>query len=147
MKVGPKEITGGEWEVDENFHFFNTGGGRIVFGNGVDVGPFCSIVAADSILIGNDTLIAPGVTIVDHDHNIGKNPNEINKTANIKPVVIGKKCWIGANAVILKGVELGDYCVVGAGAVVLSGKYEKGSILVGVPAEVKRIRQIEEKIE
>ena len=54
-----------------------------------------------------------------------------------KPIKIGKNCFIGCNAIILKGTELGDGCVVGAGAVV-SGKFEAGSVIVGNPGRVIR---------
>ena len=34
------------------------------------------------------------------------------------PIHIGKRCWIGAGAVILPGVTIGDNTVIGAGSVV-----------------------------
>lgn len=46
-----------------------------------------------------------------------------------KPVRIGRKCWIGMNAVILPGVTLGDHTVVGAGAVV-SRSFPEGHCIV-----------------
>ena len=52
-----------------------------------------------------------------------------------KPIKIGRNCFIGCNAIILKGTVLGDGCVVGAGAVV-SGKFEAGSVIAGNPARV-----------
>jgi acetyltransferase-like isoleucine patch superfamily enzyme len=48
-------------------------------------------------------------------------------------VVIGNRCWIGANATILKGVTLGDGCVVGAGAVVTRA-VKPCEVVAGVPA-------------
>jgi acetyltransferase-like isoleucine patch superfamily enzyme len=58
-----------------------------------------------------------------------------------KPISIGKNCFIGCNAIILKGTVLGDGCVVGAGAVV-SGKFENNSVIAGNPARV--IRKLEQ---
>ncbi len=52
-----------------------------------------------------------------------------------KPITIGKNCFIGCNAIILKGSILGDGCIVGAGAVV-SGVFEPGSVIAGNPAKV-----------
>lgn len=52
-----------------------------------------------------------------------------------REVVIGKNCFIGCNALILKGTVLGDNCVVGAGAVV-SGKFEDNCVIAGNPARV-----------
>ena len=54
-----------------------------------------------------------------------------------KPIRIGKNCFIGCNAIILKGTELGNGCVVGAGAVV-AGEFEPNSVIVGNPARVIR---------
>ena len=55
-----------------------------------------------------------------------------------KPIRIGKNCFIGCNAIILKGTVLGDGSVVGAGAVV-AGIFESNSVIAGNPARVIRI--------
>jgi acetyltransferase-like isoleucine patch superfamily enzyme len=54
-----------------------------------------------------------------------------------REIRIGKNCFIGCNAIILKGSELGDGCVVGAGAVV-AGKFEDNCVIAGNPAQVVR---------
>ncbi len=134
------------WRVDDDAHFFNVcirDGkiGKIVFGGFVNVSPFVSILAAELIEIGEGTLIACGASIVDHDHEMN-DPEKINEIGIVYPVKIGRKCWIGSNASVLKGVELEDYCVVGAGSVVTKGHYPKGSVLVGNPAKIIRTRKI-----
>lgn len=112
---------------------------RISLGDGVAIQPFTSLLAKCSISIGEGTLLASGVVVVDHDHYLAEPFTDIKFTGKRAPVTIGKYCWIGANAVILKGVTLGDYCVVGAGAVVTKSFPEK-SIIAGVPARIVKKR-------
>ena len=57
------------------------------------------------------------------------------EAADARPVRIGRGCFIGAGAMILKGVTLGDRVVVGAGAVVTKD-VPAGGVAVGNPARV-----------
>ena len=116
--------------------------GDLTIGVGVNIRPFVSIICKHKITIGDDTQIGPGVRIVDFDHDMGENIANIRYVGNSEEVNIGPFCWIGANAVILKGVKLGYGCVVGAGTVVLKGDYLPGSIIVGNPGEVIKRRSI-----
>ena len=90
----------------------------------------CYIQGGNGIVIGDDTIFAPGVKIISADHD----PADLKRWKKEKPVVIGKNCWIGANAVILPGVELGDNVIVGAGAVVTKS-FPSNVTIVGVPAK------------
>jgi acetyltransferase-like isoleucine patch superfamily enzyme len=106
-----------------------------------------TIYARKGIEIGDNTAIGGNTKILDNDfHPIeAETRNKLLADKNggdsdlvpSKPIKIGKNCFIGCNAIILKGTELGDGCVVGAGAVV-SGKFEAGSVIVGNPARCIR---------
>lgn len=109
-----------------------------------------TIYARKSIEIGDNTCIGGNVKILDNDFHpieadkrnellLGKAPEDGERANWIgtRPIKIGKDCFIGCNALILKGTELGDGCVVGAGAVVC-GKFEAGSVIAGNPAKVIR---------
>jgi hypothetical protein len=89
-----------------------------------------------TIQIGKGTYIAPNVGIITADHDL----EDLDAHQPGKPVVIGEKCWIGMNAVILPGVVLGDRTVVGAGAVVTKSFPEGRCVLGGVPA--RKIRDL-----
>ena len=86
-------------------------------GDKVAIGSGCIITCREKITIGSETQLGPNVMIYDHDHEFRKNNLSENKyrTAEIK---IGKRVWIGANSVILKGVSIGDDAVIGAGTIV-----------------------------
>lgn len=92
-----------------------------------------------NIYLGEGTYIAPNVGIITANHDI----NDLNKHLEGKDVVIGKKCWIGMNAVILPGVVLGDNTIVGAGAVVTKSFNEGNIVIAGNPAKViKTIKKL-----
>ena len=52
-----------------------------------------------------------------------------------RPVRIGDKVWVGANATILPGVTIGDGAIVAAGAVVTKDVAPR-TVVGGVPAKV-----------
>lgn len=113
---------------------------KINIGNNVGISG-ATIYARKSIEIGDNTLIGGNVKILDNDFHpieVEARNNDIKEKILMKPIKIGRNCFIGCNSIILKGTELGDGCVVGAGAVV-SGKFEAGSVIVGNPARVVRI--------
>ena len=87
----------------------------------------CILVARKRIIIGNNTAFGPGVKIYDHDHNykLGKINNHDFLCDDI---IIGNNCWIGTNAIILRGTVIGDNCVVGAGTIV-KGKYDNNTLI------------------
>ena len=119
-------------------------GAYIRIGNNVGMSGV-TIYARKGIEIGENTAIGGNTKILDNDfHPIeaeARNKHLADKNGGdsdlvpAKPIKIGKNCFIGCNAIILKGTELGDGCVVGAGAVV-SGKFEANSVIVGNPARV-----------
>lgn len=120
--------------------------GKRVFMNG-------SLAAAEGISIGDDVLIAWGVTIMDHNsHSISfshRSEDVINwrvgkkdwTYVKIKPVKIANKVWIGFNSIVLKGVTIGEGAVVGAGSVVTKDVPE-WTVVAGNPARI--IREIPE---
>lgn len=123
-------------EVPFMVHFTSTVSKTVFLGK--DVAKYfansggCYIQGINNIYIGDYTLFAPGIKIISANHN-KSDFSKHDKT--IGPIRIGKKCWIGANAVILPGVELGDNVIVGAGAVVTKS-FPSNVIVGGVPAKI-----------
>ena len=97
----------------------------------------CYIQGGNGIVIGDDTIFAPGVKIISANHD----PANLHLWKKEKPIVIGKNCWIGANAIILPGVELGDNVIVGAGAVVTKS-FSANCAVVGNPANIIKYKEM-----
>ena len=110
------------------------------FGDRVNVGRFCSFVTRVGVTVGDDTTIAPGVYVTDHNHAYDDPDAPIaHQWPRSAPVEIGPGCWIGANAILLPGTTLGRNVVVAGGSVV-RGTFDDHSVVAGVPARVVRRR-------
>lgn len=117
-------------------------------GFNLDIGLNCQlndavhIAAADSIVIGDDVLIASRVFITDLNHGNysgqeHSHPDSISRerTLHTKPVVIESNVWLGEGVVVLPGVTIGKSSIIGANSVV-SRDIPANSIAVGNPARV-----------
>ena len=106
-------------EVSEDFGlfppFYTDFGKNIHLGKGVFINSGCQFQDQGGITIGDGALIGPKTVIATLNH--GFKPDE-RHALDPKPVVIGKRLWIGANCTILPGVNIGDNAIVAAGAVV-----------------------------
>jgi len=144
LKIDKMSDVSGSLTFDKEFASISIG--KRVFMNG-------SLIAAQSIEIGDDVMFSWGVTVVDHNsHAISftERANDVvnwrdgNKDWNhvkLAPVKISSKVWIGFNAIILKGVTIGEGAIVGAGSVVTKD-VPAWTIVAGNPARI--IREIPE---
>jgi carbonic anhydrase/acetyltransferase-like protein (isoleucine patch superfamily) len=91
------------------------------------------LVAMKEIDIGQGTFIGGGCLICDSDmHEI---PLGAHGGAKVFPIRIGKRAFVGAQSIILKGVSIGDGAVVGAGSTV-SGIVPDRALAAGNPAKI-----------
>ena len=108
---------------------------------GYDI-PYSAIIEGSVILdklypsgvhIGENSLIAGGVTVLSHDH--------CKRVADNQPYLldtfIGRNCFIAVGAIILPGVKIGDEVIVGAGAVVTKN-VPSNTVVAGNPAKIIR---------
>lgn len=88
------------------------------------------------IEIGKNVQITGGVKILTHGYDwavLKGIYGEVYGSAG--KVTIGDNCFIGMNAIILKGVKIGNNCVIGSGSVV-TRDIPDNSVAVGSPARV-----------
>lgn len=99
--------------------------------------PGCYFQAHGKIVIGKGTWVAPNVGLITSNHNL----SDLNLHSEPQDIVIGEKCWIGMNSMILPGVNLGSGTIVGAGSVVTHSFIEGNCIIVGNPAKIIKKRE------
>lgn len=125
---------------------------RVEIGNRTFIGGGL-ITVADEVVIGDDVMLAWGVSISDHNsHSIcfSERANDVVQYLDgvkkwesiaINSVKICDKAWVGFNTIILKGVTIGEGAIIGAGSVVTKD-VQPWVIMAGNPARL--IREISE---
>ena len=105
-------------------------------GSGVGIRPYCTISAAESVVIEDFVVLSAFSTVVDSDHTFVRGePSVLKGPLVTAPIRIGRGTWIGERVAILRGSDIGSRCVIGANSVV-RGRIPDTSIAVGAPARV-----------
>jgi acetyltransferase-like isoleucine patch superfamily enzyme len=113
----------------------------ITIKDGVKIAENCYCVGLGGLEIGKNTLIGAGTKIVTTNHNFESKEIDITyQGISSKRISIGANVWLGFNAVILSGSIIGDGSIIGANAVVTGIEVEKNSIMMGIPATLKKKR-------
>ncbi|MGP1540494.1 sugar O-acetyltransferase [Bacteroides pyogenes] len=109
-------------------------GKHTMIGKNVFINFNCVFLDLGGIVIEDNVLIAPNVSLLSEGHPIEPE----NRHALVpKRIHIKKNAWIGAGATILQGVTIGENAVVAAGAIV-SANVPDNTIVGGIPAKVIR---------
>lgn len=108
-------------------------------GESVFIGQHCTV--SGSVEIGDSTLIASFVSIIDAQHVMDDPTVPIARQGGRKnPILIGRDVWIGASSIVLGGVTIGDHAVVGANSTV-TRDVPPWAIVAGSPASIIRMRE------
>ncbi len=130
-------LRGGSLEIGDGTEVRRHGNyqvaGRARIGNGVVLSNGITLHCAESIEIGDLTIVGEYATITDSSHVRTDVGVPIHHASVSQPVRIGSNIWIGAHAIITSGVDIGDQAFVGAGAVVTKD-VEPWWLVGGVPA-------------
>ena len=135
-QIGPRAAIMMGQQID--FGKLRGRGKTVIIGAGVIVNRGCFLQTFGGLVIGEDTSISTGVSIVTGSHDI----NDPEFILVREPIVIGHHVWIGINATILAGVTIEPGAVVAAGAVVRSN-VPPNAIVGGIPAKVVGRRRLE----
>ncbi len=110
-------------------------------GNHVYINFNFTVVDDYKVMIGNNVMFGPNVTIAVTNHPLHP---ELRREGGMYalPVVIEDDVWIGSGAIIVPGVTIGKGSVIGAGSVV-TRNIPANVIAVGNPCKV--LREITEK--
>ena len=116
---------------------------QMSLGENVFINHGLTCMAAGSITIEDGVMIGPEAALLTANHDFDN-----LMVLKCKPIVIKKKAWIGARAVILPGVTVGEGAVVASGAIVTKDVPSR-AVVGGNPAKIIRYldKQTEEEKE
>lgn len=118
-------------------------GTTLEFGENCRLNDRVHIVAHESVVIGDDVLMASNIFISDTSHgSFSESPSRPDVAPNNRmlvtsPVSIGNNVWIGEGVCIMPGVSIGDGCTIGANSVVTKS-VPSNTVAAGAPARVVR---------
>ena len=116
-------------------------GEELVVGNNVGIAQNCFIQVRGKVLIGNNVIFGPGVSIFSENHNYSDPTEFINKQGETRiGVTINDGVWIASGATILDGVTIGSNSIIAAGSLV-NKDVPPFSIVGGVPAKLLKVRE------
>ena len=107
-------------------------GARI--GTGIYLGPevYFEKDFAELLTIEDDVVLSQGATVLLHDSSLN---NLVGAPIRFGAVTLRRRCYIGANSLVMGGVTVGAGALVGAAALV-NVDVPDGAVVYGVPARV-----------
>lgn len=116
-------------------------GEGLKIGNNVGIAQNCFIQVRGEVIIEDNVIFGPNVSIFSENHNFENPELPVNvQGVNRKGVIIENGVWIGSRSIILDGVTVGKNSIVAAGSVVNKNVLPY-SIVGGVPAKLIKMRK------
>ena len=109
---------------------------ELKIGDACQIGDFNHLFAVNSIVFEDNVLTANNVYVTDNLHcydDVGT-PIMFQPIKQLKPVIIGRGCWLGENVAVI-GASIGRNSVVGANSVV-THDIPDYCVAVGAPARI-----------
>ena len=115
--------------------------GVVEIGAKTVMGQDCTISAYQSVVIGEECVIADRAMFIDFDHGIVEVERPIRlQGIYMRDVEVGSNVWVGYGVCVLRGTRVGDNSVLGTGSVV-TRDVPANAVVAGVPAKVLRMRE------
>lgn len=114
---------------------------EIAIGDGVGLNGTVVTCRSQRIVIGENTIIAGNVTLVDSDFHNPWPPEkrmDFSGTQSDQEVIIENNVWIGMSSVVLKGVTIGENTVIGSGSIVTSS-IPSNVLAAGIPTKMIKV--------
>lgn len=117
-------------------------GEGITIGNNVGIAQNCFIQVRGNVIIGNNVIFGPNVSIFSENHNYSSLELPISvQGVTRKGVIINDGVWLGTRTIIMDGVSIGEGSIVAAGSVVTKD-VPPFTIVGGVPANIIKKRNL-----
>lgn len=111
-------------------------GGTLTIGDGSLVNFGCSLVATESLRIGERCYIGPHTMMLDNDYHRVEPERRLERPPSA-PITLEDNVWVGARVIVTAGVTIGRDSCIGAGSVVTDDVAPR-SLVAGVPARLIR---------
>ena len=121
-------------KIESNCRFVSAREGIIKIGKGTAITTGAIINGGGNVIIGENCIFGPRVTINANEHVFKKNKLVKEQGFIHKDVIIGDDCWFGVNVAVNKGVKILKGSIIGAFSLVTEDT-ELNSINIGIPAK------------
>lgn len=113
---------------------------ELTVGNNSIFGAENLIYVEDNMVFGDNFLSSWNCQFMDSDTHTIEDVLSGEKTTSVKPVVVGKHCWIGNHVKVNKGVRLPNNTIVASNSLITKDFDNEGEycVLAGLPAKVIR---------
>ena len=110
---------------------------RLVIGNGVTWGSVNLMMhESNSILIGHDCMFSSNIFMDISDMHSIYNIESGERINQSESIVFGEHCWVGYQAILLRGTQVLSGSIIGAGSVVKGIFNERNCIIAGNPGRI-----------
>ena len=82
------------------------------------IGPRCNVYSMATIRLGEKAVVSQDVELITGSHDYTAAESQPWLPITLRPITIGKNCWICAKSFILPGIAIKDGAVIGACSVV-----------------------------